>query len=180
MADGKPKDQETTEEETKQKKKLNLKTILLIGGCAVAQALIVLVALWVFKSATDTAPPQAEGAEQASGIEVEEVPVIPSEPEAKIKAVNAKSGRLVYWSLKIHLQVPKPQKDYVVKRLKQNENFIKQEITTIVAACDPVILEQEADHATLKRQIRFALNKIPGKGTVNEVLISECIPATLE
>ena len=82
--------------------------------------------------------------------------------------------------LKVHLQVPAGQEEFVEKRLSANENFVKQEITTIVGACDPVLLEQEADHATLKRQIRFALSKVVGKGTINDVLISECIPQTAD
>ena len=169
----------TAENEDAAKKKLNLKSLLMIGGWVLAQGLIVLVVLWFAKSGNST-PAPAAAAEVAGQPEFVEVSVIPNDPDAKIKAINAKSGRLVYWMLKVHLQVPKPQLDYVTKRLEANENFVKQEISTIVSACDPVLLEQEADHATLKRQMRFALNKVLGKGTINDVLISECIPATLD
>lgn len=87
---------------------------------------------------------------------------------------------MVCWMLKVYLQVPKDQANHVAEQLKVNQNFVRQEILTIVGSCPPAILEQEADHATLKRQIRYALNKVLGKGTVNAVLISECIPAPLD
>jgi len=178
MAEEKDVEEQTAEGETG-KKQINLKSILMIAGFAVGQIVIIFVAVWVVKSMTHTpAPIQAH--EVVGQPDMVELALNPKDPEAKIKAVNAKSGQIVYWVLKIHLQVPKSQADYVAQRLESNQNFIKQEITTIVGACDPVLLQQEADHATLKRQIRFALSKVLGKGTVNAVLISECIPAMLE
>jgi len=179
MAEEKDVGEQPSEEGEGTKKKINLKAIVMIAGCAVGQVVLILVVLWFAKSATNT-PVPIQAAEMVGQPDMVEISITPKDPDAKIKAVNAKSGQIVYWVLKVHLQVPKAQADYVSDKLEANEHFVKQEITTIVSACDPVLLQQEADHATLKRQIRFALSKVLGKGTVNAVLISECIPAMLE
>ncbi len=52
---------------------------------------------------------------------------------------------------------------------------IVKEILRIVGESDPTLLEQEPDLATIKRQISFALSRLLGKGTVQQVLISECL-----
>jgi len=174
-----PADEKAAEGQEPKKKRFGLKTILLVGGWAVLQLAIIGGALWILKTAKE-APAKAEAAQSTEAAGNVEMSVIPSDADGKLKAVNAKSGRLVYWTLKVHLQVPEEQAEHVKKKLAANENFVKQEIATIISACDPVLLEQEADHATLKRQIRFALNKVVGNGAINEVLISECIPATMD
>ena len=169
------------EGEAAPKKKLNLKALLMVGGCLAAQAVIVLVVLFFAKAANETAPQEAAAAEvPAAEPELVEISVTPNAASEKIRAINAKKGRLVYWGLKVFLQIRKADFEPVKEKLITNENFVKQEIARIVADCEPFLLEQEADHATLKRQIRFALNGVLGKGTINEVLISECIPATLD
>ena len=178
MAAEEPRSEETTAETPK--KKFNFKTIAIIGGFAVLQAVVVVVILYVVRGAHST--PEAAAATTAAPAEEEvvTVPVLVSDPDAKIQAVNTRSGQLTYWTLKVSLRVPAAQQDYITERLKKNEDLVKQEITTVVAGSDPIILEQEADHATLKRKIRYALNGILGKGTINEIVIPECLPSRLD
>ncbi len=173
---------ETEGQETEDKKKgLNIKTIALVGGLIVLQAVMTVVIVWAFRGATGTGPQTAE-AKQAGEEEPEFVlvPVLPDDPTNKIVAVNAQRGQLVYWSLKVTLRVPKGQEKELRKRLIANQDLIKEKINTVVRAADPVILEQEADHATLKRKIRFGLIGILGKGTVGDIVIPECIPQKLD
>ena len=161
------------------KKRFNLKTILLVGGMVLFNAVFVVVVLWCFRTAKET-PATAQGSEQAEPVAPVEMSVVPGDKEGRLKAVNARSGRLMYWSLKVHLRVPAELQEHVQKRLGENENLIKQEITTLVSASDPEVLQQEADKATLRRQIKFALSKILGKGSIEDVVISECIPQPME
>ena len=180
MADG--QQAETGAQETGgEKKKRNIKTILLVGAFVVLQVVLTVVIVWAFKGATGTGPQKVEA---KGSVEDEQqfvlVAALPNDPSNKIVAVNAQRGQLVYWALKVSLRVPKGQEDDLKKRLIANEDLIKEKINTVVRACDPTILEQEADHATLKRQIRFALNGILGKGTIGQVVIPECIPQPVD
>jgi len=164
-----------------EKKKLNIKTILLVGAFVVLQVVLTVVIVWAFKGATGTGPHKAEAKESAEDErQFVLVPALPDDPSNKIVAVNAQRGQLVYWALKVSLRVPKGQEEDLTERLIANEALIKEKINTVVRACDPIILEQEADHATLKRQIRFALNGILGKGTIGQVVIPECIPQPVD
>ena len=169
---------EEASEEQSTKKPINVKSLLMLGGCAVLQLAIVLAA-WYFVRMANEAPQQVTAAEPADEPDVIEVSVIPKSPDEKIRAINAKEGKLVYWGLKVFLQVRKDDVDHVKDKLIANENLVKQEIARLVADCEPFLLK-EAGQPTLKRQIRFALNGILGKGTINQVLISECIPQTLD
>lgn len=173
---------ETEAEESQgEKKGLNVKTMVLVGIFVVLQAVLTVVIVWAFKGATGTGPQKAE-ANQAVEDEPQFVivPALPNTPSNKIVAVNAQRGQLVYWALKVSLRVPVGQEEHLKERLIANEDLIKEKINTVIRACDPTILEQEADHATLKRQIRFALNSILGKGTISEVVIPECIPQKVD
>jgi flagellar basal body-associated protein FliL len=164
-------------EEGGAKKSKLKKLILILGGFVVVQAMVVGVAVMVIKWATNPAPVQAKTETVPVHEEMVLVSVLPKENDGKIRAVNARSGQLVYWSIKVSVRVPSGQAKEITERLIANADLVKQEITTVVAACDPDILQQEADHATLKRQICFALNTILGKQMVSEVVIPECLPA---
>ena len=181
MAEKHEAEAEGQETEGQKKKGLNIKTILLVGGLVVLQAVLTVVIVWALKGATGTGPQTAEakqGAEDEPQFVL--VPALPNDPTNKIVAVNAQRGQLVYWALKVTLRVPKGQEEGLKERLIANEDLIKEKINTVVRACDPVILEQEADHATLKRQIRFALTGILGKGAIGEIVIPECIPQKVD
>ena len=164
-------------EEGGEKKSKLKKLILVLGGFVVVQALVVAVAVVVIKTATSAAPAAVKAETTPAHEEMVLVSVLPKESDGKIRAVNARSGQLVYWSIKVSVRVPAAQAKEITDRLIANADLVKQEITTVVAACDPDILQQEADHATLKRQICFALNTILGKQMVSEVVIPECLPA---
>jgi len=164
-------------EEGGEKKSKLKKLVLVLGGFVVVQALVVGVAVVVIKTATSPAPAVAKAETAPVHEEMVLVSVLPKESDGKIRAVNARSGQLVYWSIKVSVRVPSGQQKEITERLIANTDLVKQEITTVVAACDPDILQQEADHATLKRQICFALNTILGKQMVSEVVIPECLPA---
>ena len=178
MADEKQAAAEEPAADEKPKKKLNLKALLMVGGCLAAQAVIVMVVLY-FAGAANKEPQHAAAAEPQAeeAQETVEICVTPNTPNEKIKAINSKKGSVHYWVLKVYLQVRTADFERVKTKLVANENLIKQEISRIVADCEPFLLEGEADHATLRRQIRFALAGVLGKGTVNDVLISECITA---
>ncbi|HOI54642.1 MAG TPA: hypothetical protein PLP01_05300 [Phycisphaerae bacterium] len=184
MADEKQAAEQTPEGEGAPKKKFNVKAIVLIGGFVALQAVLTLVIVWAVRGASGAGPQPAEAAETAQTAPTADdlvvVPALPNDSENKVVAVNAQRGRLVYWALKVSLRVPKGQEETLKAQLIANEDLIRDKISTVVGKCDPVILEQEADHATLKRQIRFALSSVLGKGAVSEVVIPQCIPQVVD
>lgn len=165
---------EGAEGEGDAKKKPNLKSLILIGSWVVVQIAVVAVVLIVARMGAQ-GPAPAQASQKNDDAPTVELPVNLASPDAKITAMNAKSGQVNYWQLRVYLRVPADQEKYVRERIESNQEYIKQEIITLVADADPVQLETEADHATLKRQIRFALHKVLGKGIINDVIISECI-----
>ncbi|MBN2583255.1 MAG: hypothetical protein JXL80_09310 [Planctomycetes bacterium] len=184
MAEEKQAAEETPEGEGGGKKKFNLKTIILIGGFVALQAVLTVVIVWAVRGSSGAGPQTVQAAEEQKTDENDDefvlVPALPNDEENKVVAVNAQRGRLVYWALKVTLRVPRGQDETLKERLIANEDLIRDKISTVVGKCDPVILEQEADHATLKRQIRFALNSVLGKGAISEVVIPQCIPQMVE
>lgn len=163
--------------------KFKVKTLAIIGGTVVVQALIVLVVAWAVKGVGTGAPgPQTVLA--AESVTDEEkmtiLSVTPSEPDAKILAVNGTDGDMKYWSLRVCVRVPEQGADALTAKLKANEALVRQEIQTVIRGSDANILKREADYATLKRQIRNALNKILGKGAVDEIVIPECISSSMD
>jgi flagellar basal body-associated protein FliL len=183
MAEEKPKTADAAdapaEGEEKPKKKLNLKAIILVGGFLVFQVIVVLIVLMFVKSANDHGPETAEAATTAttepSEPELMEMSLTPATPDQRIRAINSKGGTTVFWGLRIFLQIRKADEEHVKTKLTANENLVRQEVLRIVGESDPSLLEQEADLATIKRQISFALGRLLGKGTVQQVLISECL-----
>jgi flagellar basal body-associated protein FliL len=160
-----------------------LKSLLIIGGTVLTQALIVLVVAMVVKGVGAGNPgPQTASAEQNVGDEQKMVilSVTPSDPDGKITAVNGQDGDLKYWSLTVCVRVPEQGAEALKARLLENEPLIRQEIQTVIRGSDAAILKREADHATLKRQIRNALNRILGKGAIEEVVIPECLPSGMD
>jgi flagellar basal body-associated protein FliL len=185
MADEKQVAEATPETEGPAKRKINVKAIALIGGFVTLQAVLTLVIVWAVRGASGAGPQAVQAAPDTADIGPAEADLVllqalPNDSENKIVAVNAQRGRLVYWALKVSLRVPRGQEVALKERLIANEDLIRDKISTVVGKCDPVILEQEADHATLKRQIRFALNSVLGKGAVSEVVIPQCIPQMVE
>ncbi len=184
MADEEETTQEESPEQQGKKGKFNLKTIVIIGGTVLVQALVVLVVAWIVRGVSTGAP----APQQAAAAEVEQnaekmaiLSVTPSDPDAKITAINGQDGDLKYWSIRVCVRVPEQGADALQTLLKDNEPLIRQEIQTVIRASDAVILKREADYATLKRQIRNALNKVLGKGaTIEEVVIPECIPSSMD
>lgn len=180
MADEDPKATETAADDGAPKKKLNVKALMLIGGVVITQVLLVVVVVLVVKGLSGSKPEEAAATEVVAppAPEMVEVPVTGDNPMDKIRAINAKSGRVVIWLLRVHLRVPKSQKEKVEEQLAANANTVRQAISETVGESQPFLLEREANHATLKRQIRYKLNKILGKGVVEEVVISECMPTS--
>ena len=177
MAEEQQAQAETRAGKGPKKKASGVRTIMLVGVFVVLQTAIVLVVLWALKSATDTGPQRAEARQAGDETpQLVSVPALPGDPDNKIVAVNAQRGELVYWSLKVTLRVPKGQEEGLRASLIANEDLVREKINTVIRGSDPMILKREADHATLKRQIRAALNSVLGKGAIGEVVIPQCIP----
>lgn len=180
MADEEVRGTETAADDAAPKKKMNIKALMLIGGVVMTHVLVAALVVFVARGMSGSKPEKVDAAEavEPAVVEMVEVSATGSNPIDKIRAINAKSGRVVIWLLKVHLRVPKSQKERVETQLAANANTVRQSISETVGESQPFLLEREANHATLKRQIRYKLNKILGKGVVEEVVISECMPTS--
>lgn len=176
-------DEQEEESGSGKSRKINVKAIAIIGGTVLMQALIVLLVAWVVKGVGEGAPGPQDAAAAESVPDDEKMNILsvtPSNPDARITATNGSLGDERYWSLKVCVRVPEQGADALTAKLLENEPLIRQEIQTVIRGSDAGILKREADYATLKRQIRNALNKILGKGAIEEVVIPECIPSSMD
>lgn len=167
--------------ESKEKTKGGLLTKLpvLLGGVMVIEAAVFLLGYVVFKPK----PPLAAGAQliaadgggdngSARKGRTAEVAV------GDYKALNRTNGRTFLYDLSIYVVVKSENEQKVTDAFKDGKALIEDRIRTIIAESDPDKLGggSEPGLETLRRQVKYQLDRIVGDGLIDEVLVPRCIP----
>ena len=159
------------------------KTPVLLGGVMLIEAVVLFAG---FKILGGKAAPAA-GAEIASGTDAEghakgkgsaekgktvEVPV------SDFKALNKANGRTFLYDVSIFVVTKTEYEQRVKDTFKDNKALIEDRIRTIIAESDPEKLGggSEPGLETLRRQVKYQLDRIVGEGIIDEVLVPRCIP----
>jgi flagellar basal body-associated protein FliL len=154
------------------KKKLPIKTIGLVAGVMVVEAVVVFM---IFKA---IAPKTTKAQEHAE--------VVNSDAETikELKAVedkfqNVSEGRAWIWDVSVVVQVRKKHSDSVEKTLKSREAEIRQGIGLIIAKLEHAQLKS-AEREALTRQATAFLQRLVGNDEktnepmIERVLIPRC------
>lgn len=153
---------------------------VLLGSVMVAEALVLGLGYYVLKPK----PPMAEGAQLVSGDgaagdkgtsakgKTVEIPV------GDYKALNRTNGRTFLYDISIYVETKAENQQKVTDAFTASKALIEDRIRTIIAESDPDKLGggSEPGLETLRRQIKYQLDRIVGDGTINEVLIPRCLP----
>jgi flagellar basal body-associated protein FliL len=169
-------------EGSKEKGKGGLLTKLpvLLGGVMVIEALVLGLGFYILKPK----PPAAEGAqlvatdgasgENGSAKKGKTVEVAVGD----YKALNRTNGRTFLYDLSIFVVVKAENEQKVTDAFKDGKALIEDRIRTIIAESDPDKLGggSEPGLETLRRQVKYQLDRIVGDGLIDEVLVPRCIP----
>ena len=159
------------------------KTPVLLGGVMIIEAIVLLGGFKFLGSK----PPAATGATLSSGEEAEggsgeksqtkkgktvEVPLV------DFKALNKANGRTFLYDVSIFIVTKAADEEKVKDTLKDSKALIEDRIRTIIGESDPEKLGggTEPGLETLRRQVKYQLDRILGEGIVEEILVPRCIP----
>jgi flagellar basal body-associated protein FliL len=156
---------------------------VLLGGVMVIEAAVLLAGFKFFGSKPSTAAGAAlvagEGGEGATG----EKGAAKKGKATEIlvgdyKALNRANGHTFLYDFSIFL-VTKPENEARINdSLKESRALIEDRVRTIIAESDPEKLSGGAEPGleTLRRQVKYQLDRIVGEGMIDEVLVPRCIP----
>jgi flagellar basal body-associated protein FliL len=174
---------EKTEEKAKPKGGLLTKLPVLLGGVMVIEAVVLFAGFKLLgpkPQAADAATlSTGEGAEGAGGEKgtakkgkTVEVAV------GDYKALNRTNGRTFLYDMSIFVVVKAENEQKVTDAFKDGKALIEDRIRTIIAESDPEKLGggSEPGLETLRRQVKYQLDRIVGDGLIDEVLVPRCIP----
>lgn len=169
-------------EESQSKGALLTKTPVLLGGVMLIEAVVLFAGFKVLGGHPQAAP----GAEIAldgkgdgkgdrggkSDKKTVELPVLDT------KAPNRTNGRTYLYDVSIVAVVKAENEERVRNILKDNKALIEDRLSTIVRESDPEKLGggSEPGLETLRRQVKYQLDRIAGEGLIEEVLVPRCIP----
>ncbi len=188
MADKAPEKQaDQAAAQPKKKKGLN-KTMLLVVGVSVVEA----IGLWGLFSVLSPTPTPAGAGEHAAqpadghgdgmthvmtgedptkALDTVEIPLL-----AKVRAPNDRSGRLFMYDFDLTIKVQSRNKDKVSELVEMRAGEISDKVAQIVRAAEPAVLN-EPDLKTLRMQLHRTLGEIAGDHElVLEVLIPRWVP----
>lgn len=99
-------------------------------------------------------------------------------PVGDYKALNRANGRTFLYDISIYVAVKADNQQKVTDAFNDAKALIEDRIRTIIAESDPDKLGggSEPGLETLRRQIKYQLDRVVGDGIVDEVLIPRCIP----
>jgi flagellar basal body-associated protein FliL len=94
------------------------------------------------------------------------------------KALNRTNGRTFLYDISIYVETKAENEQKVTDAFKDAKALIEDRIRTIIAESDPDKLGggSEPGLETLRRQVKYQLDRIVGDGILNEVLIPRCLP----
>jgi len=156
---------------------------VLLGGVMVIEAAVLFAGFKLLGAKSQPAAgatlTTGEGAEGAAGEggaakkgKTVEIPV------GDYKTLNRASGHTYLYDISIFV-VTKTEKEQLVTDLfKEDKALIEDRIRTIIAESDPEKLGgvSEPGLETLRRQVKYQLDRIVGEGNIEEVLVPRCIP----
>lgn len=158
----------------KGEKSKKLLTILVVVGIMALEGGGIIVAMKMMGGGASTA--EAGGGDVAA--------VEPDQPAVdrcellvgKVRATHTKTGRVYLYSLTVYAAVPKAVEEEARTLFDASKATIEDRICRIVRSADPEHLKEDGLE-TLRRQIKFELDKITGdKQYVEEILIPELTP----
>lgn len=99
-------------------------------------------------------------------------------PVGDYKALNRTNGRTFLYDISIYVVTKSENEPKVNDALKDSKALIEDRIRTIIAESDPEKLGggSEPGLETLRRQVKYQLDRIVGDGVIDEVLVPRCIP----
>jgi flagellar basal body-associated protein FliL len=117
---------------------------------------------------------EGQGAEGATAKKAQTVEISVTD----LKALNRASGHTYLFDLSIYVVIKSEKEQTVTDIFKADKALIDDRIRTIIAESDPEKLggASEPGLETLRRQIKFQLDRIVGEGNIEEVLVPRCIP----
>ena len=154
---------------------------VLLGGVMVLEAAVLFAGFKMFGSkpqpAAGAALSSAEGGESGEkGADKKgktvEVPVVDT------KALNRANGRTFLYDVSIFVTTKAENEQRVTGIFKDGKALIEDRIRTIIAESDPEKLGggTEPGLETLRRQVKYQLDRMVGDGMIEEVLVPRCIP----
>jgi flagellar basal body-associated protein FliL len=164
---------------------------VLFGGAMVIEAVVLFAGFKFLGSAPKSASAVEIPAEKEGGgvppKKDENGKEIPAEkprtgqvelPLLDFRAPNKQSGRTFLYDVTIVVSCKAEKQDKLKELISGRDALIKDRVRTIIAEMDPEKLGggSEPGLETLRRQIKFQLDKILEEGLVDEVLIARCIP----
>jgi flagellar basal body-associated protein FliL len=155
------------------KKGLPLKTMLVVGGLMIAEA------VGVFMIVSMTAKqPQAAQATPLEGHETEDLEATVEVPLLEEKFQNMQTGRVWVWDTSIVLKVRARNQAFVEKELERRKAEVQEGLAMIFRRAPHAQLK-EPDLRTINRQITAYANQIMGKDPqgqerIEAVVIPRC------
>lgn len=158
------------------------KTPVLLGGVMLIEAVVLFAGFKVLGGHAQAAP----GAELTGEVKTDEhgKPIKASDkktvevPVMEAKALNRTNGRTFLYDVSIFVVTKSENEQRVKDTFKDNKALIEDRIATIIAESDPDKLGggSEPGLETLRRQVKYQLDRIAGEGVIEEVLVPRCIP----
>lgn len=99
-------------------------------------------------------------------------------PVGDYKVLNRANGGTFVYDISIYVAVKADNQQKVTDSFNDAKALIEDRIRTIIAESDPDKLGggSEPGLETLRRQIKYQLDRIVGDGIIDEVLIPRCLP----
>jgi len=171
-------------EETPSKGGLLTRTPVLLGGVMLIEAVVLFAGFKMLGGHPKSAPGaeismdekggegKGEGKGGKSDKKTVELPVLDT------KAPNHTNGRTYLYDVSVFAVVKAENEERVKGVLKDNKALIEDRLCTIVRESDPEKLGggSEPGLETLRRQVKYQLDRIAGEGLIEEVLVPRCIP----
>ena len=159
------------------------KTPVLLAIVMVVEAIVLMGGYWVFgghpkqASAAELVADAKGGEGKGTGKKAGDKKTIEL-PVLDAKAPNHTNGRTYLYDVSIYAVVKADDEARVKDALKDNKALIEDRLSTIVRESDPDKLGggSEPGLETLRRQVKYQLDRIVGEGVVEEVLVPRCIP----
>jgi len=159
-----------TESTEAPKKKLPIKTIIVVGGALLIEAAVL---VGVFMMAGGPSPVQADPMAKdaaVAGEQPKEVLVIDG------KFQNTRSGRPFLYDIEVYIVIKSKYVEEVEAKQAEITAAIKTDLTTIFRRAEPAHL-QEHELATLTRQIQATLEERFGYDPEGNPYVQECFLA---
>ena len=90
----------------------------------------------------------------------------------RVRAVNTKSGKRVFYELEVAIWCDKEDEKAIEDIQKKREYYLRDQLRTVISAAHPQFFDEEG-MPTLKRQIGAVLGEVFGEDRIKRVLVSD-------